>query len=336
MARSTARATRASIATSRSRHCRRACPTIQAACAISSGGAAPRGTNHPNVAAITVSRRRTDRRTSSWSCVEGERSRQARSRTATRGRRPRRRRPDCGGRRGGARSGGHPPGSEASQRHGAHGRLGESPRPRPRADGRGVGKRPVSLADRDLGGNRHGRHPRDRGVHEPGAGSRPAGRSAPILFVRLACSTMPDGAARLSRRDGLDSLAAICGGADWKALPPNTPSSIRRLLSRASRRTRSAGSRTWRTPGIESRTRSRRRALRLPKHRGPPRRGWAPLLWALAGRPSGSRDLARDRFSTAPPRVIPHRFAPSLPLPPAVELSPSGRRISPFSLTGAR
>ena len=103
-----------------------------------------------------------------------------------------------------------------------------------------------------------------------------------------------------------DSLAAILRAEpDWKALPASTPSSIRRLLSRALQKDPKRRLQDMADARIEIED-----AIASP--RAPTvetlavrPRGTAPLLWALGGLVVGiAAMLARDRLSTPTPKGV--------------------------------
>ena len=79
------------------------------------------------------------------------------------------------------------------------------------------------------------RDPRDRGLHEPGAGAWEAARTTHRhLVVRLCTVRDADGGAGLPRRDPMRHRSEDSPNREpgWDALPAHTPSPISRLLRR--------------------------------------------------------------------------------------------------------
>ena len=92
-----------------------------------------------------------------------------------------------------------------------------------------------------IGATRVGDDSGDSGVHEPGAGARPAGRQrAPTSGRSAACCTKCSPGGRPSRGQTVaETFAAILEREpDWKALPSSTPATIRELLRRCLQRDR--------------------------------------------------------------------------------------------------
>ena len=174
--------------------------------------------NHPHIAALFGMEESAGRHFLVMELVEGETlAERIASPTCIRTRPPCRRRaedraPDCGGARSRARVRNHPSRSEAGQHqgHARRGREGPGLRSREGIGGRPIRPGPLAVADRQL--RRHARrhHPRDRCVHESGAGARQTSRQAyRHLGVRVCPVRDVDWPARVFGRDGVR-----CGGGD--------------------------------------------------------------------------------------------------------------------------
>ncbi|MEO8349182.1 MAG: serine/threonine-protein kinase, partial [Acidobacteriota bacterium] len=125
-----------------------------------------------------------------------------------------------------------------------------------------------------------------------------------------------------------DSLAAILRAEpDWDALPANTPSSIRRLLSRALQKDPKRRLQDMADARIE--LEAAIAAPRVATVETRPiryRRGAAAMLWALGGAILGIvAMLARERFLAPAQTDATPAVRAVLPLPPAAELSPANR-----------